>query len=274
MSNRKHIIILGAPGSGKTNYFNAALQYFSVAAGDKNPRGITVKAANNDMAKVLSQTAPDLKKGKWAAKTMLFTNLELDVRFPYFNRLRWLPDKKLSLRFTDFSGESFYWLANEGSILSDHEFKIRKRIEEGILTCDAILLIMDGFKILNKEYVQKMSEAMAHLETLLNQRKRAAIVDFIVTKSDVLDLSWTKDKGVKLARHIRENHFPNLFNVLDWDQGFFSKNYKYDIFCVSCVPDEKVRCVKPRDGTVPNNRWSVDVMKTEVEPFYWLFENL
>lgn len=269
MSKRKHIIILGPPESGKTNYFSAALQYFSIASGDKNPRGITVKAVNSDMAKNIAQTTPKYKNGNWIGKTMSYTDLELDVRFPYFNMIRWLPDKVLSLRFTDFSGESFYTLSEKNDSLQEAQKDLKKSIESGIKQCDAILLMIDGGKILNSDYVEPMKDVMAHLETILNQRKRNVVVEFIVTKSDELAKEWTEKNAIKLKRHVREL-FPNLFNTLEWPK----MNHKYDIFSVSCVPTDTVKSVALKRGTIPNNKWNVEVMKTEVEPFCWLFENI
>ncbi len=269
MSKRKHIIILGSPRSGKTNYFSAALQCFSIASGDKNPRGITVKAVNNTMAKNIAQTTPKYKSGNWIGKTMLYTDLELDVRFPYFNMIRWLPDKELSLRFTDFSGESFYTLAEDNTKLAKSEIEIKTSIESGIKKCDAILLMIDGGKILNSDYVEPMKDVMTHLETILNQRERNVVVEFIVTKSDELAKEWTEKNAVKLKRHVRAL-FPNLFNTLEWPE----MNHKYDIFSVSCVPTDTVKSVDLEHGTIPNSNWNVEVMKTEVEPFCWLFENI
>lgn len=268
MSKQKHIIILGSPRSGKTNYFSAALQYFSIASGNKNPRGITVKAVNNDMATNIAQTTQIYKSGIWIGKTMLYKDLELDVRFPYFN-IRLLPDKKLSLRFTDFSGESFYTLSENNDSLEKAEIEIKTSIESGIKKSDAILLMIDGGKILNLDYVEPMKVVMAHLETILNQRKRHVVVEFIVTKSDELAKEWTEKNAVKLKRHVREL-FPNLFNTLEWPE----MNHKYDIFSVSCVPTDTVKSVDLEKGTIPNSNWNVEVMKTEVEPFCWLFENI
>lgn len=269
MSKRKHIIILGSPSSGKTNYFSAALQYFSIASGDKNPRGITVKAVNNAMAKNIAQTTPKYKSGIWIDKTMSYTDLELDVRFPYFNMIRWLPDKVLSLRFTDFSGETFYTLSKTNDKLQDTQIDLKTSIESGIKQCDAILLMIDGGKILNSDYIEPMRNVMVNLETILNQRKRNVIVEFIVTKSDELDKNWTEKNAVKLKLYVRAL-FPNLFNILGWRE----MNHKYDIFSVSCVPTDTVKSVALEHGTIPNSEWNVEVMKTEVEPFCWLFENI
>lgn len=269
MSKQKHIIILGSPKSGKTNYFSSALQYFSIASGDKNPRGVTVKAVNNAMAKNIAQTTPKYKSGNWIGKTMSYTDLELDVRFPYFNMIRWLPDKVLSLRFTDFSGESFYTLSENNDSLQKTEIEIKTSIESGIKQCDAILLMIDGGKILNSDYIKPMRDVMAHLETILNQRKRNVVVEFIVTKSDELAKEWTEKNAVKLKWYVRAL-FPNLFNILEWPK----MNHKYDIFSVSCVPTDTVKSVDLEQGTIPNSNWNVEVMKTEVEPFCWLFENI
>lgn len=269
MSKQKHIIILGPPESGKTNYFSAALQYFSIASGDKNPRGITVKAVNNAMAKNIAQTTQKYKSGNWIGKTISYTDLELDVRFPYFNKIRWLADKVLSLRFADFPGESFYTLAEDDTQLAESEIEIKTSIESGIKQCDAILLMIDGGKILNSDYVEPMKTVMAHLETILNQRERDVVVEFIVTKSDELAKMWTEENAVKLKQHVREL-FPNLFNTLEWPE----MNHKYDIFSVSCVPADTVKSVDLKHGTIPNSNWNVEVMKTEVEPFCWLFENI
>lgn len=269
MSNRKNIIIMGTSESGKTNYLAAALQYFSVCAGEKNPKEIRVKANNIEMANFFALTTNLFQNGIFHKKTLDFNNFELDVKFP-----KWLWFRHLALIFTDYSGEIFEILNKKEDAISIDESKTVAEIKEKLQTCHAIMLMLDGSRILDGNYLHEVDKYLAPLTTELNKRKNAFSFAFIITKCDELPQKWTNNNGEKLLEKIRKEHFSNLFNVLEWKKGLFSRNNTYRLFCVSCLPNKEVRNTTTKHGVKPNAEWKPSVMKDQVDPLYFLFEKI
>lgn len=272
MSIRKKVIILGAPASGKTNYLNASLQYFSVHSGE-NYRGIEVKSANEKMAKAFACITHQFQEGCWFPKTQNFNCLELDIKCPWGEN--WLTrlltfglEVRVPLSFMDLSGEHFNALTGkEGE-------EMKTKAINHVKTCDAIMLLIDANRFLNEDYMKKMEDNIAILADLIDERMKARNakknlkMSFVFTKVDMLSNEWKANDGCKLKARLRSHYFSNLFNTLEW----FNAEYEY--FCVSCVPEDSVRSVSSHGGIKPNEKWLPVVMKEQVKPFYWLFDAL
>lgn len=285
MNDVKHIITLGCPASGKTNYMACALAYIGKYMTDV----IAFKGNEKNFSILLDQVQEDLQEGNWLDKTQV----KRDYCFESKISRKWFWRRKHSeVQLHDWTGEAFDELEDLSKWHMAPEHK--DSFLNDLCLSEYILILVDARCLLNKKLTSKYRKCLAGLQEELQKaqkiKKRTRHFAIAVSKADMLESTgqWgikeaakkvftsankycaLLDGGLqvqKIKSDVEKQLFDVFFRYAAWE------GFPYEICPVSCIPKREHRIHDTKRGLIPSSQWSLEDLKDQMTPFKWIFKD-
>lgn len=278
----KHIALLGNPASGKTNFIACSLAYILLRY------NVQLLGRNQFFDHFIDSVDEKLPKGQWLEKTKDLNTFVFELKKQ--------KNKYSSTKFTvnDWMGEAFDALNCQNYIQSNSLNKTRQKnldyyhktfpeicaqwekstrpsllapfLDDISSKADIIVIFIDSVSLFFDDQKKKIRASLAALKSILQHDKRwfsKPKFAFVITKADMIETVekfMTKNEQYcklfdpqKVQSHL-EKEYNTFFSFLK------AKNYVYNVWPVSCIPNRAHRKNSTCDSIVPNEEWSVDDM--------------
>lgn len=255
----ENLIIVGAPGAGKTSYTALSLScIFHISQNEDSFFSLTSWDTSNEN-RYLALWAHQMQKGEWPDKTQNKVEGQYDLKYDVscFSTDRY--NKSLSLRLIDLPGE----LCRMSCLGTEAADEIEAKIKQ----TQFFFLVMDARDVLEErdheyDFIDVIRGVLYMLKLRAEKQSRFYLA-VIFSKCDSLDPQHYPEAR---RLEILTEQFKSKF------AGYMSKalqGRRVRYFCVSCLPNQEHRSADVMRGQIANKGWSTKDMIDQLGPWEW-----